>query len=113
MTVFDRLYFLRLKKVGTLDWARPFPADASSTSRANEGPASSALPWPMAYRPWALAELTRRRPFFDTRKGACGGAGGAMAPGVLFRRFFGIYPKSTLADIEFFWVFLEFFVQNA
>ena len=60
------MYFLRFKKVGTLDWARPFPADASSTSRANEGPASSALPWPMAYRPWALAELTRRRPFVDT-----------------------------------------------
>ena len=53
------LYFLRSKKVGTLDWARPFPADASSTSRANEGPASSALPW-------ALAELTWRRPFVDT-----------------------------------------------
>ena len=62
------LYFLCFKKVGTLDWARPFPADASSTSRANEGPASSALPWPMAYRPWALAELTRRRPFVDTRR---------------------------------------------
>ena len=27
------IYFLRFKKVGTLDWARPFPADASSTSR--------------------------------------------------------------------------------
>ena len=48
------------------DWARPFPADASSPSRANEGPASSALPWPMAYRPWALAEMTRRRPFVGT-----------------------------------------------
>ena len=51
-------YFLRFKKVGTLDWARPFPADASSTSRANKGPASSALPW-------ALAELTWRRPLVD------------------------------------------------
>jgi len=30
-------YFLRSIKVGTLDWARPFPADASSTSNANEG----------------------------------------------------------------------------
>ena len=60
------IYFLRFLKVGTLDWACPFPADASSTSRANKGPASSALPWPMAYRPWALAELTRRRPFVDT-----------------------------------------------
>ena len=59
-------YFLRSIKVGALDCARPFPADASSTSRANEGPASSALPWPMACRPWALAELTRRRPFIDT-----------------------------------------------
>ena len=27
-------YFLRFKKVGTLDWARLFPADVSSTSRA-------------------------------------------------------------------------------
>ena len=36
------IYFLRSKKVGTLDWARPFPADASSTSRANKGPASPA-----------------------------------------------------------------------
>ena len=26
------LYLLRSIKVGTLDWARPFPADASSTS---------------------------------------------------------------------------------
>ena len=60
------LYFLRFIKIGTLDWARPFPADASSMSRANKGPDSSALPWPMAYRPWALAELTRRRPFVDT-----------------------------------------------
>ena len=60
------MYFLHFKKVGMLDWARPFPADASSMFRANEGPASSALPWPMAYRPWALAELTRRRPFVDT-----------------------------------------------
>ena len=59
-------YFLRSKKVGTLDWARPFPADASSTSCANEAPTSSALPRPMAYRPWVLAELTRRRPFIDT-----------------------------------------------
>ena len=47
-----------------LDPARPFPADVSSTSHANQGPALSALPWPMAYRPWALAELTRR--IFDT-----------------------------------------------
>ena len=53
-------YLLRFRKVGTFDWARPFPADASSTSRANEGPASSALPGPMAGRPWAMAELTRR-----------------------------------------------------
>ena len=60
------LYFLRLKKLGTLDWARPFPADASSTSRANEGPALLSLPWPMAYWPRALAELTRRWPFVDT-----------------------------------------------
>ena len=44
----------------------PFPADASSMSSANKGPASSALSWPMAYRPWALAELTRCRPFVDT-----------------------------------------------
>ena len=35
-------YFLRSKKVETLDWARPFPGDASSTSHANKGPASSA-----------------------------------------------------------------------
>ena len=62
----EKMYFLNFIKVGMLDWARPFPADASSTSRANEGPASSALPWPMAYQPWALAELTRRRPFVDT-----------------------------------------------
>ena len=47
-------------------WSRPFPASSSSPSRANEGPASSAQPWPMAYRPWALAELTRLRPFVDT-----------------------------------------------
>ena len=41
-----------MKKAGTLDWARPFPADASSKSRANEGPASSALahgPWPTGH----------------------------------------------------------------
>ena len=63
---FLKYYFLRFKKVGTLDWARPFAADASSKSRANEGPALSALPWPMAYRPWALAERIRRRPFVDT-----------------------------------------------
>ena len=61
-----KIYFLRCLKVGTLDWAHLFPADASFTSPANEGPASSALPWPMAYRPWALAELTRRWPFVDT-----------------------------------------------
>ena len=54
-------YFLHFIKVGTLDRALPFPADASSMSRANKGPASSALPW-------ALAELTRRRPFVDTRR---------------------------------------------
>ena len=47
-------------------WSRPFPATSSSPSRANEGPASSAQPWPMAYRPWALAELTRLGPFVDT-----------------------------------------------
>ena len=35
-----KIYFLRFKKVGTVDWARPFPADASLMSRANEGPAS-------------------------------------------------------------------------
>ena len=35
-------------------------------SRANEGLALSALPGSMAYRPWALAELTLRRPFVDT-----------------------------------------------
>ena len=39
-------YFLRFKKVGTLDWARLFLKDASLTSHANKGPASSALPWP-------------------------------------------------------------------
>ena len=50
------IYCLHSKKVGTLDWARLFLADASSTSRANEGPAL----------PWALAELTRHRPFVDT-----------------------------------------------
>ena len=35
------------KKVGTLEWASPFLADASSMSRANKRPASSALhgPW--------------------------------------------------------------------
>ena len=66
MSALKMKYFLRFKKVGTLDWAHPFPADASSTSCANEGPASSALPWPMAYQPWALAELTGRRPFVDT-----------------------------------------------
>ena len=59
-------YFLHFKKVGTLDWTHPFPADASLTSRANKGPASSALPWPMAYQPWVLAEMTQRRPFVDT-----------------------------------------------
>ena len=59
--------FLRSKKIGTLDWARPFPADASSTFRANKGPASSALPWPMAYWAWALAELTWCKPFVDMR----------------------------------------------
>ena len=58
------IYFLHFKKVGTLNWARTCPADASSTSHANEGPAWSALSRPMAYRPWALAELTR--PFVDT-----------------------------------------------
>ena len=62
--VFDQFgilpkYFLRVKKVGTLAWARPFHADASSTLRANEGPAPSA-------QPWALAELIRRKPFVDT-----------------------------------------------
>ena len=53
------IYFLRSKKVGTLDLAGPFPADASSMSSANEGPALSALPWPMAGRPWAMVKLTR------------------------------------------------------
>ena len=47
-------YFLRFKKVGTLNWDRSFPADASSTSHVTKGPTSSAL----AYQPWALAELT-------------------------------------------------------
>ena len=47
-------------------WSRPFPATSSSPSRANKGPAPSAQPWPMAYRPWALAELTRLGPFVDT-----------------------------------------------
>ena len=55
------MYFLRFKQVGTLDWCRLFP-----TPCANEAPASSALSWPMAYRPWAVAELTRRRPFVGT-----------------------------------------------
>ena len=41
------MYLLRSKKVGTLDWARPFPADASWMSRVNKGPALSALSWPM------------------------------------------------------------------
>ena len=59
-------YFLRFIKVGTLDMARPFPADASLTSRANKGPASSALQWPMVYRPLALDELTQSRPFVDS-----------------------------------------------
>ena len=53
-TALRKSYFLRFKKVGTLNLARPFPADASSKSGA------------MAYRPWALAELTWRRPFVDT-----------------------------------------------
>ena len=44
------MYYLRSKKVGTLDWPRPFPADASSTSRANEGPALSAQP--AGHGPW-------------------------------------------------------------
>ena len=30
----NRIYLLRFKKVGTLDWARLFPANASSTSSA-------------------------------------------------------------------------------
>ena len=30
-------YLLRSIEVGTLDWAVPFPADASSTSQANKG----------------------------------------------------------------------------
>ena len=30
------MYFLRSKKVGTLDWARLFPADASSTFGRHE-----------------------------------------------------------------------------
>ena len=30
--------FFRSIKVGTLDWARPFPADASSTSSAGNSP---------------------------------------------------------------------------
>ena len=79
------MYLLRFKKVGTLEWARPFPADASSTSRANEGPASSALPWPMAYRPWALTELTQRRPFVGTgrRGGIC-----RKLPGPIKRSYF-------------------------
>ena len=34
-------YFLRFKKVGTLDWARPFPTDASLTPRANGGVSSA------------------------------------------------------------------------
>ena len=59
-------YFLRSIKVGTLDWACPFPADASLTSCANEGPSLSAPAKLMAYWPWALAELTRSRPFVDT-----------------------------------------------
>ena len=37
-------YFLYFKKVGTLDWACPFPAEASWTSCANKGPALSAQP---------------------------------------------------------------------
>ena len=60
------MYFLCSKKGGTLDWARLFPADASSTSSANEGPAASALTWTVAYRPWALEEPTQRRPLVDT-----------------------------------------------
>ena len=32
--VLELVYFLRSIRVGTLDWARPFPADASSTSSA-------------------------------------------------------------------------------
>ena len=40
----------QIQNVGRLDWARPFPADAAMTSRANEGLALSALPWPMAPR---------------------------------------------------------------
>merc|ERR1712219_110167 len=60
------MILLLFHKVGTLDWARPFPADASSTSLPTKGPPLQPLPWPMAYRPWALAELTRRRPFVDT-----------------------------------------------
>ena len=55
-----------LQKVGMLDWARLFTEDASSTSGAKEGTASSALPRPMAYRQQALAELTQRRPFVET-----------------------------------------------
>ena len=43
----------------------PFPA--ASSSPFNKEPASSAqLRGPIAYRPWALAVLTRRRPFVGT-----------------------------------------------
>ena len=65
MFIPGKRYFLRFKK-GMLDWARRFPADASSTSRADEEPTSSPLPWPMACRSWALAERSQRRPFVDT-----------------------------------------------
>ena len=63
MTVVTKIwYFLRSKKVGTFDWARKFTADASLTSRAKARFVSLA----MAYRPWALAGATQRRPFVDT-----------------------------------------------
>ena len=47
-----QMYFLRFKKVETLDLARLFPADASSTSHVNKGPAPSQLcqgPWPVGH----------------------------------------------------------------
>ena len=63
------LHFTKLERFTTIygdSVAREFPANDDQTSCVNEGPALSAVPWPIAYRPWALAELTRHRPFVDT-----------------------------------------------
>ena len=39
-TLFSSIYFLRSIRVGTIDWVRPFPADASLTSSAGNSRAT-------------------------------------------------------------------------